>query len=183
MKKLYVVIAAAFCLITASAPVISAAAQPKVFSGTVTKLNGSQVYFKTSTAATYTAEVGTIPLLRKYGSSMQFSEIMIGDKVEVKGTLWPDNSISATYFRDTSFYPHTGTFAGKIVSVDPFASSFIMQSSQGTQTIRVNSSTSFIRNGAASGLGEMAPGISVTVKGTNESGCNCKQRAGHSSSG
>jgi hypothetical protein len=144
---------------------ISNAAKQKSFSGSVTRISGSSVFIKTSSAAAFSAEVGNAVLVRKYGSAMQFSEIMIGDKVQIKGALWSDNSISASYLRNMSLYAHRGTFKGQIETIDPATSKFTMQSKAGLQTVRTDGFTVFKKNGRSAALSELAPGVNVSVKG------------------
>lgn len=143
-----------------------AATSLKTITGTVTKVSGSHVYFSTTSAASYSAEIGNALLLRKNGVSMTLPEIVIGDKIEVKGTLWPDNSISTVSLRDLSFYTHTGTFTGKITSINPTNSSFIMQSkTYGTQTIYTNNFTTYTKNGSSAGFGDLQLAMTAKVKG------------------
>lgn len=151
------------CLIL---PVTVFASAVKTFSGTVISISGSQVIISTTSAAKYSAEVGNAHLTRKNGVVMKFSEILVGDKVEVKGTLWPDNSISVTNLKDNSLYAHTGTFTGKVVSINPPDSSFVMQSKNyGNQTIITNNFTSFTKNGSGTGFKDVELGMTATVKG------------------
>jgi hypothetical protein len=165
MNKIYRLVGAIMfmCFIT---PVISFASSVKTISGTVVSINGSQIILSTVSAARYAAEVGSAQLTRKNGAVMKFSEILAGDKVEVKGTLWSDNSISAATLKDNSLYTHTGTFTGKITSINPPDSSFIMQSkTYGEQTIHANNFTMFTKNGGSSGYSDLALGMTASVKG------------------
>lgn len=147
-------------------PTAGLATSPKTFTGVVTGLSGSQVIFAATSAAKYQADTGNAQLLRKNGAAMQFSEIFIGDKIEVKGTLWSDNSISAASVRDLSLYTHTGTFSGKISTINPIDFSFTMDSkTYGSQTIHTNNFTSYAKNGSGATFKDLVLGMTASVKG------------------
>lgn len=165
MKKVCLALAAAtaVCFLV---PLTSFAATPKTLMGTVTNFVGNQIIFAATSAAKYTADAGNAQLLRKNGATMQLSEILIGDKIEVKGTLWGDNSISAASIRDLSLYAHTGTFSGKISSINTTDSSFVMDSkTYGSQTIHTNNFTSFTKNGSSATFKDLILGMTASVKG------------------
>jgi hypothetical protein len=165
MQKIYSVLAAVL-LAYLIMPVTCAAATTKIFSGTVIRLYGSGIVFTTTSAATYSADIANAALLRKNGAAMQFAEILAGDKVEVKGQLWPDNGISPVYIKDNSLYAHTGTFTGKIINISLADSSFVIQSkTYGEQTIHTNNFTSFTKNGSSSGFGDLQLGMTTKVRG------------------
>lgn len=166
MKKNILLAGLVFSIAYLILPGISLASSVKTLSGNVLKINGSSVVFSNSTAATYAAEVGSAVLTRKNGAPMLFSEILPGDKIEVKGTLWGDNSISASSLRNLSLYAHNSTFSGKVTGIDPASSSFTLESkTYGTQTIRTNNFTAFSVNGKNAGFANVALGMTVTTKG------------------
>jgi hypothetical protein len=153
-------------LVSLAFPAISLATTVKTFSGTITKINGSQIFFAATSAANYSVDIANASLIRKNGVVMQFSEFLVGDKVEVIGTLWNDNSISASTIKDLSLYAHTGTYSGKIISINPSASSFVMQSkTYGSQTITTNNFTAFSKNGGSAAFSDMQLGMTASVKG------------------
>ena len=148
-----------------SMPAVAAKSNVKTISGTVTGINGSQILFKTTSAARYAAEIGSAVLARKYGAPMNQSEIVVGDKVEVRGFVWPDNSISTAYLRNLSLYAHNSTFTGKVVSIDPASSSFTIESKPyGDQVVRTNNLTVFKKNSSASTFHDVELGMGATVK-------------------
>ena len=114
MRKvcLALIAAIAACLLV---PVVCLAAVPKTFSGTVIKIYGSGVVFKSTSAATYSADLANAVLTRKNGAAMKLEEILIGDKVNVIGTLWADNSISATSIKDMSLKKYRPLDLGYII--------------------------------------------------------------------
>lgn len=147
-------------------PASGFAAAAKIFSGTVTSISGSQIIFATASAASYSAEAGSAILQRKNGTSMQFSEIFVGDKIQVTGALWGDNSISAAFIKDTSLYAHSGTFSGKITGISLSNLNFTIQSkTNGAQTIQANNLTSFTVSNKNAGFNDLILGMTVSVKG------------------
>jgi len=155
------VMAAAFLM-----PIMCLAAAPKTLTGVVKSITGSQVMFAATSAAKYAAETSAAVLTRKNGVAMQLSEILVGDKIEVKGTLYGDNSISAASLRDLSLYTHTGTFTGKISTINPTDSSFVMDSkTYGSQAIHTNNFTSYKKNGSSATFQDLILGMAATVKG------------------
>lgn len=149
-------------------PIVSLAApqKEKVFTGNVVRISGSQVYFKATNAATYAAEIGSAVLSRKNGTAMNLNEIVVGDKVEARGLLWGDNSISASSLRNMSLYTHSGSFSGKVVSINPGQSSFVIQSkANGAQTIGTDTLTSYTKNKRNSSFNELELGMAAKVKG------------------
>lgn len=162
LHKFFIVLSVVFLVI----PNASMAAQVKTVIGTVSQVYGNQVVFSAVSGAVYRAEIGNAVITRKNGASIQLSEILIGDKVEVKGTLWPDNSISAVSLKNNSLYTHNSTFSGKISSINTLDSSFVMYSkTNGDQTIFTNSFTMFTVNGKTVGFKDLQIGITVSVKG------------------
>lgn len=146
---------------------IGAAGNTRSFSGTVTNLSGSQIFVKTPSAAVYNVDIGNATLLRRNGAVMQMTEILVGDKVEVKGTLFSDGSMSATYVRNISLYVHNSTFTGKITSINPSSREFVLQSkTYGTQVIKSDNFTIFKQNGTNSALSALELGVTATVKGS-----------------
>ncbi len=147
-------------------PLHAVALQQRVFTGIITAKNVSGFLFSGSSGITYSVDIAGANLVRKNGSSMLFSEFILGDKIEVRGTLWGDNSISASSIRDLSLYAHTGTFSGKIISLDPATQSFTVQSSQPLQrNIHTTSLTSLKKNGGSATFQDLQIGMSVSVKG------------------
>jgi len=142
------------------------ASGPKTLSGTVVSIYASGVVFTNGTAAKYRADFGNAQLSRKNGAAMSFAEILVGDKLQVTGTLWSDNSISATSVRDLSLYAHSGTFSGKITGIDIAGLSFTMQTTGiGIQTIKTNSFTAFTKNKSSATFNDLAIGMAAAVKG------------------
>lgn len=172
MKKLYgyAGVAIVVSLIVPSL-CLGAASSPKqtTLIGVVGRIAGNELTFSTPSAAIYRAQTSSAVLLRKYGAPMRFEEILAGDKVEVTGMVFSDNSINAVSVKNLSLYVHIGTFTGKIGIINPAASTFTLDSkAYGVQTIKADGLTVIKKNGSASSLSEMHTGMSARVKGTWE---------------
>ena len=163
-KRFWVLIVAAAAVFLL--PLVSLASSQKTLSGTVTKISGSGVVFTNSTAASYYADLGNAVMVRKNGVAMKFSEILVGDKIQVSGTLWADNSLSAANFKDISLYSHNSSFTGKIIGINPSDLSFTIQSKEnGDQTIHTSNFTAIYKNGSSAAFNNLELGMSATVKG------------------
>ncbi len=163
MKKIFGLFLFAWAIL----PGVSLATGAKTFTGTVTKISGSQLVFTNSTASIYSVDIANAALQRKNGSSMLFADFLPGDKIEVKGVLWPDFSISASSIRDMSLYAHSSSFTGKIIAINPADASFTLQSKEhGNQAIQTNNFTGFSKNGKSVTFKDLELGFSATIKGT-----------------
>lgn len=148
---------------------VAAAGPEKDLSGIVTQLSGNQVIFKTTNAVVYSAETSNAVLTRRNGTAMLFSEFAVGDRVEVHGQTWQDNSMSATRIRNLTVYAHNGTFTGKITTLDPLRGTLTVQGNQyGTQTVHTSPQTVYMKNGSIVPVQSIAVGMSATIKGTWE---------------
>jgi len=164
MKKILITVALGFLVL--SFPPQVQAAGAKTITGNVIKISGSSVIITNSTAAKYSVELGTATLTRKNGAPMAFNEIIVGDKVQVTGMLYSDNSIGATSLKNLSLYAHNSSFTGKIVSIDPAGQNFVLQSkAHGEQKISTNNFTAYSVNGINSSFKDLGLGMTVTVKG------------------
>ena len=147
-------------------PVVCAATSPQTYSGTVVKIYGSGIVFKSTNAATYSADTGNAQLLRRNGVAMKLEEFLPGDKISVTGTIWADNSINAVSIKDLSLYTHTGAFTGKITTINTANNSFTMESkTYGEQTIFTTNFTSYTKNGTSVSFGDLELGMTASVKG------------------
>lgn len=166
MKKILVLVGAALLLLS---PHFSFAATNKTWVGIVSYINGSNIYFKTGSGASFSAEISGASLVRKNGTPITLTDFWVGDKIEVKGSPWHDNSISATSVRDLTLYTHTGSFSGKIIEISPQNLSFKVQSTQpAVRTITTNYLTGIKKNGSAAVFNNLELGMSVKIKGSWE---------------
>lgn len=159
-------LAAVAVLIFFVPPKAALATGVKTLTGNVISASGGVVVFANGSAAKYLAVVNNAVLVRKNGAVMIFSEILPNDKIEVKGTLWPDNSINANVVRNLSLYTHSGSFSGKVTEINSANSSFTLQSTKyGNQKIRTDSLTIFKKNKSISTFKDIELGMGILVKG------------------
>lgn len=165
----------AFCLLVLSCTVIfpqlprPVLAAETALVGTVTARYGNQIVLKTTAATEYRVEASYVSLVRRNGSPLSMEDVLTGDKLEVRGQVWADHSVSASAIRDVSVYTHTGTFTGKISAVDPVNRVFVLQSSQGgPQTIHTTAASAFTKNSTSVEFKDVGVGMSATVRGTWE---------------
>lgn len=143
--------------------------ETKSLIGTITKIIGSRVIIVTSTGLVYHPDIGTASLTRRNGAPMKFSELSIGDKVEIIGKSFHDNSFLAHSLRNLSLYAHNTTHKGKIATVAPTSSSLTLQSSRyGIINIFCDHLTTFKINNSISTFNQLKVGMTVTIKGTWE---------------
>ncbi len=165
MKKFFIILTISRLLL----PLISLAAAPQLYSGVITGILGTQLQFSTTSGAYYSVQTQNVSLTQRYGSPMQLSEFVAGDKIQVIGLARPDNNIAASLVRDMSLYAHNSTFTGKIISLNPLSNYLIIDSRQwGMQTIHTNTYTVFKKNSVSATITDLIAGMTVTVKGAWE---------------
>lgn len=150
---------------------VFSAPQPKniTLTGIVVRSQTNQVYFVTNSAGRYSAEISQAKLSRRNGSAMLLSEILPGDKLEVKGNIWPDNSINAESVRNLSLYPRKTTISGKILSIDVLEKSLFVQSpGKQPQKVKTNQFTIFKVNSVAFGFDTLESGLNLKAEGVWE---------------
>ncbi|MEK7639763.1 MAG: DUF5666 domain-containing protein [Patescibacteria group bacterium] len=102
-------------------------------------------------ATIYTAEVtSATTIVRRYNGSTDLGEFLVGDTVEVRGTLSNDvaNTISATKLKNVSIQRVGGTFKGKVVSRNCDAGYFTFKpEGRDEQSVYFTANTKFIRGG------------------------------------
>lgn len=165
LHKLWVLCLASWLL----APAMTLGASPVQLTGTVTKVVGNRVVFKTNSALVYDAETSVSQLVRRNGSPLVFSEMLVGDKVQVTGQVWPDHSMTAQVVRNMSLYAHAGGFSGKITAMDTASKSFTLQSgTHGSQSIQTSGLTVISKQSTASTFNALEIGMTAQVKGVWE---------------
>lgn len=165
MKKIIIIIVG----VMLGQPLPAKAGGATIFSGKVTAIVGTEVSFSTASAAYYNMQTQNISMQRRYGSAMQISEMMIGDRIEVTGLLRPGNEIAATLVKDLSLYTHTSSVSGKIITINPLAKTIgITNSKHQNQTVYLDNITTITKNGAYATIADLSPAMAVSVKGTWE---------------
>lgn len=130
--------------------------------GTLTAMSGTTLPATLTVkagATVYTVEVTTATtIVRKYNGGTDLGEFLVGDLVEVRGTLSNDvaNTISATKIKDVSIQRVGGTFKGKVVSRNCDAGYFTFKpDGRVEQKVYFTASTKFIRGGEKIGCASL----------------------------
>ena len=122
--------------------------------GTLTAMSGTSVpatITLTSGATVYTVNVdATTVIVRKYNGPADLSEFMVGDTIQVKGTLSSDavNTITPKTIKDLSVQRAGGTFIGTIVTTNCASNSFTYKPKEREQqTVYLATTATIIRGG------------------------------------
>lgn len=134
--------------------------------GVVSKIIGRRIILKARSAASFDTDTSQASFIRKNGTSIEFGQIQEGDKVEVVGQLWPDNSLSAQVVKDLSLYPHRSSLLGRVESVKPDFQGLVLKTTiLGSVEVGVSPLTSVTVNGVSGQIAELKPGIRAKVRG------------------
>ncbi len=141
--------------------------KPTLITGTVSGA-GSTSFTVTTSSTTYTVDASSAKIVRKYGATMQASDIQNGDSLQIVGTVSGSN-LTAKTIRDESQQQRDATMSGSVQSIN--APSFtITTSAHGTQTVNTTSSTTFKESGQTSvSITNVTAGENVTVSGVWDS--------------
>jgi hypothetical protein len=115
---------------------------------------------------TYTIDATNAKLHRRYNARAAFSEIIIGDTINVWGTIDGTN-ITARKVQDLSIQMWKATFNGSITAIDSANNNFTLQTnSRGTQTVNVYDYTKFkYKKRTAKTFADLQVGDRVVAKG------------------
>lgn len=120
---------------------------PTYVSGTVSAVSGESITLNAS-STTYTVDATSAKIYRKFGATMQVTDIQTGDTLQVRGTV-NGTSVTATTIRDLSQQQQNASFSGSVTAVN--GSNFtLLTKNRGSQTINTTSSTTFKENGITS---------------------------------
>jgi len=119
---------------------------------------------KNSSSTLYSVDATNAKFVRRYGATMQLSDMQAGDVLVVTGVINGTN-ITAKTIRDQSLQAHNGTFVGTVSGAVNGSSFTIQSKARGTQTINTTSTTIFKEGTASSSLSDIAVGQTVTVSG------------------
>lgn len=137
--------------------------------GVVERLLGKRAVLVTKTAAKFDVDSSQAKLQKKNGSSIEWSEVWVGDKLEIVGQVWQDNSVSAEVLTDLSLYAHKCTLVGTVTAVMPDYKGFKLQNSVlGEVTVKLGSLVDITLNGRAAQLQALRPKVKVKLKGSWE---------------
>lgn len=122
--------------------------------GTLTAMSGTSVpatLTVTVGATTYTVEVSTSThIVRRFNASSDLAEFLIGDILEVRGTITNQsaNIMTAEKIRNISVQRSGGTFNGTITALDCTNNTLIYKpNSRVQQTVYLSTNTKIIRGG------------------------------------
>ncbi len=140
--------------------------------GTLTAMSGTSVpatITLTSGATIYTVNVdATTVLVRKYNGPADLSEFLIGDTLQVRGTLSSDavNTITPKTIKDLSVQRAGGTFIGNVVTTNCAGNTFTYKpKDREQQTVTVTTNTKIIRGGEKITCADMKNGELARVIG------------------
>lgn len=139
----------------------------------LTAMSGTEPPLTLTVAAsgeTYTVNVTTsTKLVRRFGAKTTFSEFVIGDILEIEGTIsigTTQNTIDAKKIKNLSIQRKGGTMNGKIVSTNCAENTLIFDPDKYTnQTVIISPATKFIRAGVEITCAGLNAGERATVIG------------------
>jgi hypothetical protein len=136
-------------------------------SGTFAGLSGNTITLDSSDSSStvYTVDATSAKVTRKFGGTMQLTDIQTGDSLSVRG-LVDGTNVTASAIRDMSQQQRNGTFSGTVSALS--GASFTIQSrSRGSQTVNTDSTTIFNKNGQtdSNGISDISVGSTVTATG------------------
>lgn len=136
--------------------------------GTIISL--APLTFTGSASTTFTVDTTNSKILSRYSAPLQFSDLQIGDQIEVSGKA-TGTSIPATLVRDVASKVRIGLFEGTVVSKN--GESFVLKNPsytvQAEETVTTDSSTLFVKsNQSPASFADLAVGAHVTVTGVSD---------------
>ncbi len=143
--------------------------QVRTVTGVVQQLVYSRILLRLTSGQVIDVDASQAALYRKNGLPMLFTDIAVGNRVQVTGKAWSDGSMTAQRVRNLSLYPHAGTFAGKMSSVDVLGRTCTIRSTlYGEQQILFTADTVLTVKGRESVLEAVEVGMSAVVRGVWE---------------
>lgn len=92
---------------------------------------------------TFTVNISsTTKIFRKHMKTATIEELLVGDKVVVRGITNEDKSINALVVRDLSVLVKYGDFKGKVKSIDADAKTFVLSIISGKKIVDITVTTS-----------------------------------------
>lgn len=137
----------------------------RVLTGKVTAINGTSLSLLAK-KGTYTVDISSAKLVRRFGAKMLASEIQVNDELFVNGTTSSSTStsITAKMVRNNSLQARKGTFEGTVSGLTP--NSFVLSTkNRKDQTILLTASTTFSKEGKTAALSDLINGSRVVVHG------------------
>lgn len=145
-------------------------AKTKSITAVVVKVMLNRLQVKAKTAALFDVSLTDSSVItKKNGVKIAFTDIQQTHKLKIVGLFYPDNSIGATEIQNLSIYPRVGTFSGKILSINPAAQSFILQTSAwGKHEVFTSPTTVYLQNSSSATFQTLEMGVRAKVQGVWE---------------
>lgn len=137
----------------------------RIVMGKVTAISGTNITL-VAKKGTYTVDASSAKLVRRFGATMTIGEIIVNDELMVNGTVSSSTgtTIVAKMIRNISLQAKNGTFEGTISNLS--ATGFtVATKNRKDQTITVNASTTFSKEGKTAAMTDLTTGSRVVVKG------------------
>lgn len=113
-------------------------------------------------------------LVRKYLGQASFSELAVGDKVNVTGKLQADGTVNTSLVKDNSIHVTFNAKRGTVLTIDPTAKLFTLKREDNKEfKVYVTEATKFAKVGVASPtLADLKIGDQVVVRGVIRQAAN-----------
>lgn len=136
--------------------------------GTVQSIDSVAMSFtiqeQDGTVVTIDTDASTV--FRMGDHSAAFTDIVVGDSVEVTGVAQADGSILASRVNIEAPEIEPVEVAGSVSSIDTGAGTFVVTTDSGDVTVATDANTQWHGHGHPSGIGDLAVGDHVQVEGT-----------------
>lgn len=134
--------------------------------GFIQEINGTTITMDQK-GRVWTVEASNATLVRAYGAKCGIEEFAPGDRLLVKGTIYPsENKITATYIKNLSIQAYHGRFFGSVLSKGE--GYFMLRSiARGDQKVLVGNGTKFYKRDGKTEMsfGDLKEGDLVRVTG------------------
>ncbi len=105
-------------------------------------------------------------IVRKYAGKANFSELAVGDQVEITGKLQTDGTVLATRVKDNAIHVTFNAKKGAVTAIDATAKTFTIKNNNKEFKIFVTADTKFAKAGVtAPTLADLKVGDEVVVRG------------------
>lgn len=135
--------------------------------GTIASISGLIINVD-SWGGTWIVDATSANLIRRFGGKSNISEFMVGDSVDVRGTVSPSASwtIIAKTVRDYSIQERNATFSGTISNVNQQAQTFsFTTNARGVLNVTMDAAVKIYVNGKPAAFSDLADGMRATVHG------------------
>lgn len=127
---------------------------------------------ETSTESWTVNITSTTKLYRKYMKIATIEEMLVGDKVDVRGTVAEGNILNARILRNNSLVIKYGDMQGTILSVDADAKTFVLRTKEkklGDVIVTTTDATKYVDENGLRAFTDLTVGDKLKVLGTYNS--------------